>query len=241
MALTNIQDKPIVIGQPVEIEFAVNEIRRQLAVLPWIDHPYFIAERFFRTKNGKKFVYPETYAPEKPGSRGYKRLTPDNDFDGMFFFMVGDGQNEFNANQKNFLTYPVGIIFSVNLERINSVKLDGGLFTGELIQEARRILTDTMMFHEFDYNIINETRDLRRVYQEFVLDDIEQYNRAPQQCFRINLNVRVEEFCDGSFPSGVPSQTQTNLEDRVEQLEENTDGFIAGTTPLEYYIFSREN
>jgi hypothetical protein len=195
MALTNLQDKPIIIGQPIEIEFAINEIRKQLANLTWIDHPFFIAERFFRSKNARSFIFPETYAPAKPGSRNYQRLTPDNDFDGMFFFVVGDGANEFNANQTNFLTFPVGIVFSVNLERIDATKLDNGLFTGELIREARRILTDTMMLHEFDYEIINETRDLRRTFQEFVMDDLEAYNRAPMQCFRFNLNVRVEEDC----------------------------------------------
>jgi hypothetical protein len=195
MSITKLQDKPIVIGTPVEIEFAVNEIRKTLATLPWVDYPYFIAQRFYRKTEGKTFYYPETYAPENAGSRNYKRLTPDNDFKGMFFFMVGTGKNDFEHSQRNFITYPVSIIFSVNLSLIDNVKLNQGLFTQELVKDARRLLTDKMINYDFDYTLKTETRDLRECYREFVLDDLESYNRAPMQCFRFDLDVRIQEDC----------------------------------------------
>lgn len=193
--LTKLQDKPIIVGSPIEIEFAVNEIRKVLATLSWLDYPYFIAQRFIRSQNGKNFYYPETYAPESPGLRNYKRLTPDNDFKGMCFFMVGQGRNDYKANSHNFITYPVSIIFSVNLELIDKPKLDAGLFTQELVRDVRRLLTTTMLNHEFDYVLRTETRDLRETYREFVLDDLEAYNRAPMQCFRFELDVRIQESC----------------------------------------------
>jgi hypothetical protein len=195
MSITKLQDKPVIIGSPIEIEFAVNEIRKVLSGLPWLDRPYFIAQRFFRKEGGKAFSFPETYAPESPGLRNYKRLTPDNDFKGMCFFMVGSNKNDFKANQQNFLTYSVSIIFSVNLELIDKVKLNQGLFTQELIRDVRRLLTNTMMNHEFDYVLKSETRDLKECFREFVLDDIESYNRAPMQCFRFEMDVRVQEDC----------------------------------------------
>lgn len=200
--MTDLQNKPIVIGFPVEVEEAVNEVRLKLAELDWIDKPYFIAQRFFRkdATTNRLFIYPETYAPENPGSRNYKRLTPDNDFKGMFFFMVGDGTNAFEPNQQNFLTFPVSIIFSVNLSLINDTKLDQGLFTQELIRDARRKLTNEMINFGFQYNIINETRDLQRCFREFRLDELEQYNRAPMQCFRFDLSFIVQEDCDADIP-----------------------------------------
>lgn len=201
MSITNLQNKPIVIGNPVEIEFAVNEIRKVLATMDWITHPYFIAQRFTRAtgSNGRKFSYPETYAPTNNDKRGYHRLTPDNDYKGMFFFMVGTGNVAFEPNGENFITYPVSIIFSANLELINSAHLTAGLFTQELIRDARRLLTKTMVLHDFDYTIKTETRELRDVYREFVLDDLEQYNRAPMQCFRLELDVQIQEDC-GNAP-----------------------------------------
>lgn len=195
MSKTILQDKPIVTGTPIEIEFAVDEIRKVLANIPWLEYPMFIAQRFTKESNGRKFVYPETYAPETPGSRNYVRLTPDNDFKAMSFFMVGTGKNEFEANERNFITYPTSIIFSVNLELIDKPKLDAGLFTQELIRDVRRLLTTTMNMHLFDYVLKTETRDLREVYREFVLDDLESYNRAPMQCFRLDLDIRIQESC----------------------------------------------
>lgn len=195
--MTDLQNKPIIIGTPVGIGKAVNEIREALSNLPWIDFPFFIAEKFHRTdtSTNKTFIYPETYAPTKPGRRDYARLTPDNDYLGMFFFLVGDSQNEFEPSQQNFINYPVSIIFSVNLDLIDSSKLNDGLFTDELMRDARRILTDQMINFDFSYSLTSETKDLQKVFQEFRISDLEQYNRAPMQCFRFNLNVQILEDC----------------------------------------------
>tara|TARA_R110000851_G_scaffold108617_1_gene230033 strand:- start:18571 stop:19218 length:648 start_codon:yes stop_codon:yes gene_type:complete len=203
--MADLQNKPVIVGFPIEIERAVNQVRIQLAKLEWIDHPYFIAQRFFRKdpSSGRLFIYPETYAPEKPGGRTYKRLTPDNDFKGMFFFMVGDGTTEFNANEYNFITFPVSIIFSVNLQLISEAKLNRGLFTQELIRDARRVLTDQMMNFDFQYDIINETRDIQRCFREFRMDELEQYNRAPMQCFRIDLSFKIREDCGLVVPENL--------------------------------------
>lgn len=198
MSIVNLQDKPIVVNKtPVEIDFAVNEIRKELANLEWVSHPYFIAQRFYRRKDSKVFFYPETYAPDAIDSLSYHRLTPDNDYSGMFFFMVGTGrQMDYSANQTNYLRFPVSIIFSVNLKLIDECKLAEGLFTQELIRDVRRKLTTTMIKHEFHYELISETRDLRETYKEFRLEELERYNRAPLQCFRMEMNVIVEEDCD---------------------------------------------
>ncbi len=194
--MSKLLDRPIVIGSPVEIEQAVEAIRQELSILQWIERPYFIAQKFMRKKNNRTFFFPETYAPSAPGQYDYNRLTPRKDISGQFFFIVGDGtQDDFKANQYNYLTYPVSIIFSVNLELINKIKLNQGLFTQELVRDARRILTNTMINHEFYYEIIKETRDLQECFREFVLDEIEAYNRAPMQCFRFDLNVHVQEVC----------------------------------------------
>lgn len=193
--MVNLQNKPIVVGTPIEVEKATNQIRLLLSALNWLSHPYHIAQRFYRKENERAFFYPETYASVGNSKYSYHRLTPDNDYKGMCFFLIGKENIDFNANQKNFLSYEVGIIFSVNLKLIDSVKLENGLFTQELIKDVRRILTDNMMNFEFQYNLKTVTRDLREVYKEFVLDEIEQYNRAPMQCFRFDLTLTVKEEC----------------------------------------------
>ena len=199
MSITKLQDAPITIGTPVEIEAACNQLRLLLAGLSWVDYPYFIAQRFYRKEGQRAFFYPETYAVDAntpEGKYDYHRLTPDNDYEGMFFFYVGDGTLvNYEKYQYNFIQYPVAIIFSVNLQKIDPVKLELGLFTQELISEARGVLTRGIAGLNFQIQIVRESRDLRTVYREFVLDEIEQYNRAPIQCFRFDLLVTIQEVC----------------------------------------------
>lgn len=197
MALPKLQDRPIIIPpNAVEIEKAVESIRSMLeSNLTWIDKAYFIAQKFHKLEKGRSYYYPETYAPEKPKSRNYTRLTPDNDYKGMFFFLVGEGDINFEPNQYNFITYPVSIIFSVNLDLIDEARLNTGIFTQSLISEARRLITDKMIMFDFDYTMESEKRGLEDVYREFSMKDIEKYNRAPQQCFRFDMNVRIQEEC----------------------------------------------
>jgi len=199
--MVNLQDKEVAVNNPIEIEQATNEIRLMLSELDWISHPYHTAQRFYRKDaNGKQFYYPETYVGSKDSVKyKYHRLTPDNDYSGMFFFIVGNEENDFAANQHNFLTYNVGIIFSANLKLINKEALKDGLFTQKLIRSVRRKLTDGMIMFDFQYKIKTITRDLKEVYREFVLDDLEQYNKAPLQCFRVDLQITLQEDCD-SFP-----------------------------------------
>lgn len=202
MSKVKLQDKPIIIGTPIEIEKAVNDIRVALSALTWIDRPFFIAQRFYRLQDGQTFYYPETYAPEvtvgtkQNNYSNYARLTPDIDFNGMFFFMVGTGDNDYFPSEQNYIEYPVSIIFSVNLDKIDKTKFANGLFTQDLIRDARRILTTKQIPLGLDYSIVNETRDIVEVYREFSLKDIQTYNRAPLQCFRFDLTVRIQEDCD---------------------------------------------
>jgi hypothetical protein len=196
MSITNLQDKPIVIGTPVEIGSAINKIRTALATIPWLERAYFIAERFQREINGRKYMFPETYAPTAPGRRDYVRLTPDNDFKGRSFFMVGRGSMDHDDHGENRITYPVSIIVSANLDLIDKDKLDAGLFTDELIRDVRSLLTTKRKSFLFEYSVETETRDLRDVFREFSLENIEDYNRAPMQSFRFDLSVTVQQDCN---------------------------------------------
>lgn len=206
--MVHLQNKPVAVNNPIEIEQATNQIRLLLAELPWVSHPYHTAQRFYKkdASSGRGYYYPQTYVGSKDGIKfKYHTLTPDNDYSGMFFFMVGPEENDFAANQTNFLTHNVGIIFSCNLKLINPEALKQGLFTQKLIRDVRRKLTDNMIMFDFQYNMKTVTRDLKEVYREFVLDDIEQYNKAPLQCFRFDLSITVQEDCE-SFPVMPPEE-----------------------------------
>lgn len=196
MSITKLQDKLFEVLNPIEVDYAVEEIRKYLAEnLLWISHPYHIAQRFYKKTEKGSFYYPQTYVKGSTDKNyEYHTLTPDNDYKGMFFFMVGNGKVK-EENLTSFITYPVSLIFSCNLALIDNEKLKDYLFTQELISSARKRLKDLKQIVDFDFKILTETRDLKEVYKEFVLDNIEQYNRAPLQCFRIDLELTIEEDC----------------------------------------------
>lgn len=198
MSLTNLQNKEFTVVAPIEIDQACNEIRILLKDnLPWVSHAYHIAQRFFKKEENRNFIYPETYIKNPTDSvYKYHRLTPDNSYSGMFFFMVGSEKIDFAPAENNYLTYPVSIIFSANLELIDKARLkNDGLFTQDLIKMVRRALTEGAINFDFDYKLLSITRDLREVYKEFSLNDLEQYNRAPLQCFRVDLSIMLQEEC----------------------------------------------
>lgn len=195
--LTKLTDKVFNVSNPVEVDAACESIRRLLAEnLPWVSHPYHIAQRFYKLEGTRSFYYPETYLPNgNDPNKSYHTLTPNNAYKGMFFFVTGTTKTAFEAGGKNMLVVPVGLIFSVNLELIDCEKLKRYLFTQELLSQARQLLTEAMPAFDFQYTLVSETRDLKDTYREFVLKDIEQYNRAPLQCFRIDLNLNIHENC----------------------------------------------
>jgi hypothetical protein len=197
--LTNQTDIQFDIDNPVEIDKVCNDLRLLLKdKLSWVSHPFHIAQRFFQKKpNDVGYIYPQTYIKNPEDSvPKYITLTPNNGYKGMFFFMVGAGKNDFDTATNNNITWPVSIIFSCNLELIDPTKLkEDGIFTQDLIRSARRVLSEAIYNFDYMYKVVSETRDLREVYREFSLNDLEQYNRLPLQCFRIDLLVTLQEDC----------------------------------------------
>lgn len=199
---TKAQERPIVIGTPVEIGAAINALRVDLNnSFDWITHPYFIAQRFVTKEKTNVFLLPEVYAPEQirgttKTKLNYKQLTPDNDFAGLFFAYIGNGRTLSQDIKENFIQYDVALIFTVNLELIDKDKLAQGLFTRELMSGVRKRLAFTRFNYNFNYDIIQETDDLKTVFREFLIDELEQYNRAPMQCFRFDLKITVQEVCE---------------------------------------------
>lgn len=196
MALTELQNKVFEVTNPVEIDDACNNIRLLLAdKLAWVSHPYNIAQRFIQRQEGSRgFILPKTYIKNTDDSTyKYHTLTPDNAYMGMFFFYVGSG---IITDDEDVITWPVSIIFSVNLSLIDNNRLkNDGMFTQELIRDVRKTLKTGVYNFDFDYKVVKESRDLREVYREFSLNELEQYNTLPLQCFRLDLLLTLEEDC----------------------------------------------
>jgi hypothetical protein len=60
----------VIVGSPIEIEFAVNEIEKFVRLNGWI--VLISSPNVFFEGLVKIIYYPETYAPESPGLRNTK-------------------------------------------------------------------------------------------------------------------------------------------------------------------------
>jgi hypothetical protein len=196
MSLTNLQNP--VLPNPtdlVEIDWAIQDLQMKLdSNLPWLSHNYARAYRHLHIQDNIRLYFPEIYigGPDHK----YYRPTPDNDKSGMCFFVVGkETPLNYEDHQYNYLQWPVGIVFSVNLELIDDAKVQTELFTQNLIRDVRRILTTKIVGSGYRIVINEVVREFSQVYSEWSLQEKEDYAKSPQQIFRFNLTLTLREDC----------------------------------------------
>ena len=180
--------------EAIEVDKAVYELQLLLDTkLDWLTYSFGRAYRFL-DKNGKKMYFPEVY---KGGSNfSYTRVTPDNDKKGTCFFVVGKEEVfDYEPHQKNFLKYNLGILFWVNLKKINEGLLQNEIFTQNLIRDVRRVLTTQGGAKGYSFKLKSVEREFKEIYKEFTLNEEEDYLRAPYSGFRFNIELLVREDC----------------------------------------------
>lgn len=125
--MTEQQKRLVLDANAFGVEKAIKKISTILEPLDFIDQKGWIVEKF---KSEKNKYYPEIFAPKVEGSFNYDRVTPDNDYKGYFFYVLGDGVASSDDENENLMTYDLGVIFSCNLSKIDPIKLNNGLFKG---------------------------------------------------------------------------------------------------------------
>ncbi|HET8839745.1 MAG TPA: hypothetical protein VFM82_12215 [Flavobacteriaceae bacterium] len=181
--------------QPIEIDAVIQDLQAKLDTnLDWLTHSYGRAYRNIKRKDGKTMYFPEVYIGKEKGKYSYHRVTPDNDKKGTCFFVVGKEQNNFHSHEKNYLKHDIGIVFWVNLKKIDNDLLNTEIFTQHLISQVRKVLTNSTAW----YNIVIKevVTNFSEIYREFSLSEDENYLMAPYAGFRFNCTVEFLENCN---------------------------------------------
>ncbi|MDB0602165.1 hypothetical protein PL373_13605 [Tenacibaculum maritimum] len=183
--------------QPIEIDAVVQDIQTKLDTnLSWLSHAYARSYRHVERKDGKYLYFPEVYIGKKGAKKyDYHRVTPDNDKKGMCFFVIGKEDNDFTQNDFNYLSYDLGIVFWVNLQKINDTLLETEKFTQHLIRDVREVLTRKMNGVWYQLKIDTVVREFQEIYREFSLEETENYLMAPYSGFRFNCKIMLQEDC----------------------------------------------
>lgn len=182
---------------PVEIDAAILDIKAKLeSNLTWLTNGYGRTYKNLDSRNGTTVFYPEVYLGTQNNSQRYVNISPDNDKQGQcFFYVFRENILQFNTNQYSYLSYDTAIIFSVNMELINSSVLDTEIFQQNLVAQARDVLTRKMLGVNYNLTINSVDFLFENVFSEFDLADATQLEKAPLSHFRFNVNIQVPEAC----------------------------------------------
>lgn len=200
--MTNSQDLTVKVPvSPIEIDQHIYDLQTKLSFkLNWLTHDYGRAYRNIQLKDGSRMYYPEIYRGVFKNTPSYLPANPDNDKKGICFFVVGpEVIPDFKPNTQNFIEHSVGIVFWVNLKLIDPVLLDTELFTQHLIRDVRNVLTNNMIGTKYRITIKEVVREFNEVYKEYVLEESENYLKAPYQAFRFNVQLSYLEGCGTVF------------------------------------------
>jgi hypothetical protein len=196
--MINLQNPSIPVqANPIEIDRAIVDLQTKLSDnITWLTHGYGRAYKNLDLTQNRTVFYPEVYLGTQNNSQRYTNISPDNDKTGQCFFLVTQELvNEFQQGQYAYLEYDVAIIFSVNLELINSVLLATDYFLQNCVAEVRNCLTRIPTGAPYQL-VINDAQFLfEDVFAEFDLNDAQVLEKAPLTHFRLNTTITLQEEC----------------------------------------------
>jgi len=188
-----------IVPQPleaIEIDKEIYNIEALLNTnLAWLEQGYGRAYRKIENDKGTIY-YPEVYRGTVQGKPEYIRTTYNENIKSMCYFVVGkEEQMNFENQSYNYLKWNVGLIFLVNLDKINSALLDTEIFTQNLIREVRQLLTQALT-KSTRYKLKSVEREYREIFREYTMSEFRNTMTAPHDCFRINFDIELQEECD---------------------------------------------
>ena len=182
---------------PVEIDAAILDIKSELETgLIWLTNGYGRAYKNLDISNGERVYFPEIYLGKQGNSFRYTNITPDNDKTGQcFFFVRRETITEYQQGMYNFLNYDVSLIFSVNMELIQSTLIQTEIYQQNLVAQVRDVLTRQILGKTYQITINNIEYLFEDVFRDFNLSEQSTIEKSPLSHFRLNLSVVIPETC----------------------------------------------
>ncbi len=182
---------------PVEIDAAILDIKSELETgLIWLTNGYGRAYKNLDITNGERVYFPEIYLGKQSGSFRYTNITPDNDKTGQcFFFVRRETITEYQQGMFGFLNYDVSLIFSVNMELIQSTLIETEIYQQNLVAQVRNVLTRQILGKNYQITINNIEYLFEDVFRDFNLSEQSTIEKSPLSHFRLNLSVVLPETC----------------------------------------------
>lgn len=203
MALKSSQNPNIPVPtNPCGIDATIYSINEQLVdKLDWLDFGYGRAwQKLDNTQADHSGYFPKIFRGKIKNTYRYFNAIPDNDKKGQVFFIVK--KRKYNRNNgswgKQLVSYPVAMVFSVNMALIDKDLLCTEIFLECLIKEVTDCLKGgNIRCTNFIINIDTICTLFKEVFAEFppMSRKQEKVEKAPKAHFRFNLIIEQWEDC----------------------------------------------
>lgn len=179
---------------PVFVDAVIGKLQTLFGSMPWLTHSFGRSYIKKTNRDGQEFSEPWVY--QEKGE--YYSVEFNDNLQAMSFFEVGSQAitTQFQRNVTNYYDVDLGIIFWVNLKKIDSAKGDNYYFTEELKRDVRNKLTNEIPNGvRLSINSIDE--DIDSIFANYSFNQLDQkdYFSYPYAGFKFNITTTVPENC----------------------------------------------
>ena len=179
---------------PVFIDALIGKLQTLFGSLSWLTHSFGRSYIKKTNRNGEEFAEPWVYR-----SNGeYYSVEFNDNLQAMSFFEVGTQtiNGDFESNATNYYNVELGVIFWVNLKKINSTKGANYYFTEELKKDIRNKLTNSIPLGVV-LSIDSIEEDIDEIFSNYSFNQLDQkdFFSYPFAGFKFNLTATIAENC----------------------------------------------
>tara|TARA_Y100001938_G_scaffold148039_1_gene230666 strand:- start:152 stop:739 length:588 start_codon:yes stop_codon:yes gene_type:complete len=179
---------------PVFVDALIGKLQTLFGSLSWLTHSFGRSYIKKTNRDGQEFSEPWVYQ----SNGNYYSVEFNDNLQAMSFFEVGTQtlNGEFERNITNYYDVELGVIFWVNLKKINSTKGANYYFTEELKKDVRNKLTNSIPTGVvLSINSIEENID--DIFANYSFNQLDQkdFFSYPYASFKFNLTATINESC----------------------------------------------
>lgn len=179
---------------PVFVDAVIGKLQTLFGSLPWLTHSFGRSYIKKTNRDGGEFSEPWVY--QLNGE--YYSVEFNDNLQAMSFFEVGTQSinGDFERNVTNYYDIDLGVIFWVNLKRIDSTKGATYYFTEQLKKDVRDKLTNQIPTG-VRLSIGSIQEDIDDIFSNYSFNQLDQkdFFTYPYASFKFNLTATVPESC----------------------------------------------
>ena len=178
----------------VFVDALIGKLQTLFGSISWLTHSFGRSYIKKTNRDGVEFAEPWVYQ----SNGNYYPVEFNDNLQAMSFFEVGTQtiNGDFERNITNYYDVELGVIFWVNLSKINSTKGANYYFTEELKRDVRNKLTNSIP-NGVIVSIDSIQEDIDDIFSNYSFNQLNQkdFFSYPFASFKFNITATIPETC----------------------------------------------